>query len=371
MHQKYENLIWMTAENPLQQIWMMIKSLRSLSVCKSMLEAKYAKNPQSEDVLISKAHGVSFLIQNACDYFEVATTNNLTQRLLNLYYGTLSFVEAEILVNSNAFKSLDDIEHITKQGHGLYSVSNEVKNVGEIGVGVLGQGRGLFPAWLDSRGKSIDKFPVKKANTISDSYVYVFKSLLSSIPELEQLMQGVEHDYVAGFFRPVYIMDPKVNPMFNQDTQKDGSYIALFDYSETTSIEDAKTLIGPLEKFEAYDNRDEIRAYKAWIRHSANEHWWEKVNTHKSAFCDSTIIKPLLPNIDDWEIYAVMILYCMSILVRYTPSIWRKIQHGEWDGYSAIFDQFAMVVERVIPNIFYEKITGNKLNIKMPGALGV
>ena len=371
MHQKYKNLIWMTAENPLQQIWMMIKSLRSSSVCKSMLEVKYRDNPTKEDILTSKAHGVSFLIQNACDYFEVATANNSTQRLLNLYYGTLSFMEAEILANSNDFKSLDDIEHITKQGHGLYSISNEIKKVGDIGVGILGKGRGLFPTWLYSRGKTIDDLPSKRASTLEAPYTYSFMSLLSSIPELEQLIQGVEHDYHAGFFRPVYIMESKVNPTFNLDVPKEGSYIALYDYSETTSIEDAKALNGSLDRFEPYDNKDKVRAYKVLIKHLPGEYWWEKVNTHKSAFCDNTILKPLLKDIDDWEVYAVMILYCVSILVRYNPSIWRKIQHGEWDGYSAIFDQFAMVVERVIPNIFYERITGNKLNIKMPGSLGV
>lgn len=370
MHKKYDHIIWMTAENPLQQIWTMIKSLCSLNVCIDMLKCKHGGGSQNDNEIKCKAQGISFLMQNACDYFEAATTKNLTQRLLNIYYGTIAFIEAEMLANDASYSNLDDIERITKHGHGLYLCADSINGVGEIGIGILGGGRGLFPAWLSSRGIDITLLPESKK---SGQFIYAFKTLLAEIPELEQLMKNIDSNYIAGFFRPVYISDPSVNPLYGANKSRDGSYIALYDYSETTIIEDVKSLIGPFafDEIELYPNIDEMKAYKVLVKHLPNEQWWSKINIHKSSFCDSTILKPLLFSIDDWEIYAVMILYGLSILVRYNPSIWRRIQHSDWDEYFAIFEQFAMVAERVIPNIFYEKITGNRINIKMPGSLGV
>lgn len=66
--------IWITAENPLQEIWMMTKSLRSQSVCERILRNKDPKQTLDDCIISRKAAGISFLIQNACDYFEVAST---------------------------------------------------------------------------------------------------------------------------------------------------------------------------------------------------------------------------------------------------------------------------------------------------------
>lgn len=360
---KKENYVWMTAENPLQQLWTMIKTLRSSCVCEKVINRKL-DNTYSPDIVRTKAQGVSFLIQNACDYFEVASKNNLTQRLLNLYYGTLAFIEAEILINSETYHSLDDIEKITRQGHGLYTINTDISDVGEILIGVLGENKGLFPAWLHSRNVDISSLPSKKSKDFVDDNLFSLSKLLYNIPELEQLLTSVDSNFVAGFFTPIYIMDPAINPM----GKKEGSYVALFDYSETTTIEMTKTLNGDFEQFEPYENRDKIKAYKVYIKHSEDEYWWNKLNIHRSAFCKEALLQPLLLSIDSWEVYATMILYCFSILVRYNPSVWRRVEHGDWDKYFAVCEQFAVVVERVLPNIFYQKITGDTLKIKMPGA---
>lgn len=366
--------IWITAENPLQEIWMMTKSLRSQSVCERILRNKDPKQTLDDCIISRKAAGISFLIQNACDYFEVASTKNLTQRLLNLYYGTLSFIEAEILANSFEYSNLDDIENITKQGHGLYLINQNTHDVGEIGIGILGKDRGLFPAWLKSRGTEIEEIPIKKSKTIDQPYVYKLKNLLYIIPEIAQLMQCVDPDYIAGFFRVSFHIQGNFDSnSLSMEDNTHGSYIALFDDTGTTLPQTVDRISSKLEDIKPYSNNlDNIeKAYTAFIKHSKNENIWYKLNTHKSPFCDNTILVPLLFDINDWEVYATIILYCMSILVRYNPSLWRKIQQGDWDGYAAVFDQFAMVIERVIPHIFYEIITGKKINIKMPGTFGI
>ncbi len=39
------------------------------------------------------------------------------------------------------------------------------------------------------------------------------------------------------------------------------------------------------------------------------------------------------------------------------------MQYGEWDKYYTVCLQFAMIVEKVLPHIFYERISGQKLTI--------
>ncbi len=39
------------------------------------------------------------------------------------------------------------------------------------------------------------------------------------------------------------------------------------------------------------------------------------------------------------------------------------MQYGELDNYYAVCIQFAMIIEKVLPQIFYERITGQKLKI--------
>lgn len=57
--------------------------------------------------------------------------------------------------------TVNHIEKTTKQGHGLYLLSSNSNDVGEIVIGILGKGKGLFPAWLLSRGIDLADIPEK------------------------------------------------------------------------------------------------------------------------------------------------------------------------------------------------------------------
>ena len=77
-------------ENPLEQIYTQLRALTSHTVARKSVE-QHAQRLQmnlSEEVIGCKAQGVSYLVQNAIDYYDSASTENMTQRMLNLYYGT-------------------------------------------------------------------------------------------------------------------------------------------------------------------------------------------------------------------------------------------------------------------------------------------
>ena len=102
------------------------------------------------------------------------------------------------------------VENITQNGHGLYTFLPDVDySLDDLYIGILGKGKGIFPALLETRGYDIKPFPIKKAKskeTLND-YCFVLDDLLNRIPELSSLMRIVSTKYKAGFFTPIYDYD--------------------------------------------------------------------------------------------------------------------------------------------------------------------
>lgn len=363
--------MYLSAENPSEQYWMFIKALRSKDVCKRFLLEKY--NNLTSDIVANKSEGVSFLIQNACDYFEVAQNQNVTQRLLNLYYGILAFIEADILMNSSEYSDLKSVEDITKQGHGLYTyISEDSYSLTTLYTCLLQQG--LFPKWLKVYGYNTSDYPDKRIKKDSDLniYCYKFNDILNRIPELAFLMRMIDEEYSAGFVEPYHTTQLNQQNGFSRtrtgySPKNEGTYIKFLDKSGCSNLAMMKNIIGELEQWTECNNdsleNPEYKRYSAFVKHSQSLYWYNMLNMHKSSYCSNSLILPLCGLKDDWIVYAVMGLYTFSIIVRYYPNIWRRIQFGEWDKYYTVCLQFAMIVEKVVPHIFYERISGQKLHV--------
>ncbi len=374
---KIPSNVHLSAENPSEQCWMLINSLKSTEICKRYISQRFENLPF--EVINSKAEGISFLIQNVSDYYSIAQSQNITQRLLNLYYGTLSFMEADILMNSIEYNDLQSVESITKHGHGLCTfIPEENYSMEKLYTCLLKQG--LFAEWLKVHGYDVTNFResrVKKTNDIGD-YCYTFNSILSRLPELAVLMRLIDPNYHTGYLEPYYSLSlnqPSIS-FFKSDkgyqAQNTGSYVIFKDESFSSNLEDVKSLIGPLEQFALCDDEDKsfsntkYKCYSAFIRHNTdnkNDKWDTFLNSHYNAYSPYSILIPLKGLKDDWSVYAVMTLYTYSIIVRYYPNIWRRMQFGEFDKYYAVCIQFANIIEKVLPHIFYEYISGQNLYI--------
>ena len=51
------------------------------------------------------------------------------------------------------------------------------------------------------------------------------------------------------------------------------------------------------------------------------------------------------------------------------PSIWRKINNGEYEKYFVLIESLLEIVERVLPEEFLESITGEKFYVTQSGSL--
>ena len=59
-----------------------------------------------------------------------------------------------------------------------------------------------------------------------------------------------------------------------------------------------------------------------------------------------------------------MILYALSIVVRYLPSLWHDIEDGDLDNIRALIEHYLVIVDNVLPRLAVERIADEKCDIR-------
>ena len=70
----------------------------------------------------------------------------------------------------------------------------------------------------------------------------------------------------------------------------------------------------------------------------------------------------------NYRAISVVLLYALSIIVRYRPSIWRRVQEGDLDHMRVLIEAFLAVAERVLPDQFLQRISGQRVSTHQPGS---
>ena len=102
--------------------------------------------------------------------------------------------------------------------------------------------------------------------------------------------------------------------------------------------------------------------------HPGHDHWWGALDVHRSAYERSALILPAFGRVRQYRAVCLAILYGLSIVVRYRPSLWRRVQEGDLDHMRALVEAFLAVAERVLPEQFLESVAGEKVSIHQPGS---
>jgi hypothetical protein len=268
------------ADEPIEAIWLRLRQLQSVTLARKMIEARAAAEHVvlDTDSLQSKAQGVAYALRNASDYFQAKDGQTFSQRVLNLYYGSLSFSFAEMLAAPRGAKALSDIEDSTKAGHGLYTVDGMTDGLEQIVVGVLPAG--FFPAWAKSIGTPITQFPDSKprhhsqlASAPKDNWLTV-EALFASIPELSDLFSNI---FAA---KPRWIM-PVSDQMANQGMSMFGkpkpvtrSYILLVDDTGRMTKDDIALFPGPISEIGEVTT-DTGRNFRVAVEHPSGKKLYE------------------------------------------------------------------------------------------------
>ncbi len=375
--------ILIVSENPINEIWFYLSRWESIEQAKLLIseKARLAKKTISEEVLIEKSKGLAYCLRNARDYLH-SPTQELSKKLLSSYYGFMSIIGAILISNPESDYDLEKFESATKMGHGIGNIdSNESFPMAQK---VFITTDGLFVRYLKSVGIDAGQFSVsnryRKFSDIEENNLNKFfslDSLLSRIPELRELYYDItdkppmsiqvfnsidannpDHDFEA---------DPEVK-FKGKRRKSDGSWISLYSEFPIDQNYIEKILEIPLIEVKIFE--DEVYKEKGWIglfKHET-EYWNESMKVYKSPLTASSWIKPLLDEKEDFEILHYLLLYSLSIIVRYRPKLWREITEGSKDNYLSIVRHYSGIFDRVIPEFALKSISWREFNIEQPGS---
>lgn len=359
------------SEQPIEQIWSRIRQFRTKGLAKKLVELRCINDGKEidDEILQMKSEGLSFCIQNSCDYFETASKQLLNQRIISLYYGAISFASAEMLASPYGPTSLKQVEEMTKYGHGLYTFDSLEDNDFEgFVVGVLSHG--FFKNWIDFLGFDVKNFPKSKPKKTEDinfssDYVTTLIELFSHIPELEDLFIMVSNKSINWLIFN-YDNDGNNYNVFNGSKSRD-TYVTITDISCSKTVDDIAKLDLPIEQIELTNSEYPGLHFKALVRHPDHDYWFEVIDQHHSPFTSTSYLLPIFHDIGKYRCITTVILYALSILSRYRPSIWREVISGKNDNYLALIEEFLTVYERIAPELFLEVLLDKKISVTQPG----
>jgi hypothetical protein len=362
------------SEDPIQAIWFRLRQLQSVNLAKKLIVERAQRESVSltDDAVRSKAEGVAYALRNASDYFQAREVRNVSQRVFNLYYGSLAFAFAEMLASPVGPKTLAEIEDSTKQGHGLYTIDGLSNGLEHLVVGVIS--RGFFPVWMKFMGLATDQIPEKKANDYdkikvlpSTSWLTV-ERLFACIPEVSDLFSDI-FESAPGWVMPIYDQSANAGPsIFAKKEPATRTYVQLADESARLTKEDIAAFPGPISEIIEVASDNSGRHFRVAIDHPDKNTWWDALQVHHSPFKRDALIMPIFGVVDEYRAICVVLLYALSIVVRYRPGIWRRVQEGDLDHMRVLIETFLAVVERVLPQQFLETITGQRIFVKQPGS---
>lgn len=368
-------ILRIVSENPLAGIWSRLNQFSSSEIAKKLVLKRADKDGAvlADEQVLSKASGIAFALGNAADYYKGAPYESLNKRVLSLYYGTLSLAFAEMLAAPNGPSDLDELEGMTKQGHGLFALSSVTGHFGDLKVGVLATG--FYPNWVNFLGYDTGFYPKAKAKSVGDldnSVKYQSQSfagmsvLLSAVPELGDLFTQVYDDEPAWVIPYIDIASRHAQGAANPSS----SYILLMDRSKKISEARIALQDWPLAELTTVESTDDDEVFRARVDHQGLKSWHDALLLHRSPYLSSpTLILPVLGGVPEYRVTSLAILYALSILVRYMPSAWRRVEGGDWDQHLSVMRAVLDVFERILPQQFLESISGERVHTSLPGSL--
>ena len=369
----------LTAENPVKAILARLQQFTSATLAARLVERRAATEEfvLASDTIEAKATGIAFSMRSALDYLLATPREALIKRVLGLYYGTIALAQAEMLASPSGPLDLDQVEGMTKRGHGLYALAGPEGGFADLRVGVLRTG--FLPQWMNFLGHDTSCYPKRKPNSAADldniraGMACSLRDLFASMPETDDLFAEV-FGGPPGWVSVAY--DDEGNARgataLNATPRKASSTYGLFlDRSGEVSIDSLKNSGWPLAEILRVNDHDGTGlAFRARVDHAGHDIWWTALPTHSSPFrTGATLLFPTLGGLREYRTIAAVTLYALSIMARYLPSAWRRVEGGDEDQYLALVQASLTVWERLLPEHFLESIAGETVHTAQPGTL--
>ncbi|RAK05269.1 YaaC-like protein [Halanaerobium saccharolyticum] len=348
---KFEKVL---TDDPIKEMWNRLDILSTISGAKKFLKERINEDSEiSEEILEDKAKGIAFCIRSAREFFQTEIDHNMSTASISFYYGTFNFLSALLLADIENNYTLKDIEKFSSYGHGfkLFNNTDEEKILKRDNLIV--NSNGFFYKFLKElnydenlismQGKyySLEEVEEEEKYKIID-----IKELISRIPELRNTFIEIFNE------QPLYL---NLNCRYNLTDQELFVKFPFDKNSPYLSDEDIYQILDWPNDIEL-SQKIETSRLKIITRDKINKNIIpDKKELHKSVLCYDCYIKPLL-GIEDIFLIYFMFLYVLSIWTRYRPNLWREIVEGRFDIYRPLITKFLTSSERILPNIFLNKI---------------
>ena len=378
MPRKRASIRRLTAENPVEAILARLQQFTSATLADRLVKRRAATEGITlpSDTIKTKANGIAWSMRSALDYLDATPREPLVKRVLGLYYGTIALAQAEMLASPSGPLDLDQVEGMTKQGHGLYALGGPDGGFADLRVGVLRTG--FLPQWVNFLGHDTSCYPKNKPKSAADlddmpaRMACSLRDLFASMPEIDDLFAEV-FGGPSGWVSVAYDNEGNARGVtaINATRRKASSTYGLFqDRSGEVSIESLKSSGWPLAEIRRVDDHDRTgNVFRARVDHAGHDIWWAALPTHTSPFrTGSALLFPTLGGLREYRTIAAVTLYALSIMARYLPSAWRRIEGGDEDQYFALVQAALSVWERLLPEHFLESIAGETVHTAQPGS---
>lgn len=379
------------AENVDEIVWLRFNRFKSVKLCEDLIRKKLIKSPNpliTENIIKSKATGLSSAIESAIGYWDV-NPRSLNAKILSRYYFLLQMTIAEQV---SSVKNIDDLKVVqkhTENGHGLGTII-QPKIDFPFNYFTFAIRSGHFYSYAKYLGINTKKFDFEKrprnfSDIIDKTKIINLVDLFRRIPELSNVIEEYINEPPLCFHIGYSQAEnhPGLDEM-KEHIQKTGqllfespitsseqtSYLEIYSESELVTPEYLKSLDLPMIDFKVKtDSYSHERSIISKFVHPSDKYWHQYIKTYHSSYAPSSYIVPLWGEISDSVVINFILLYTLSIIVRYLPDLWYRTNMGDLDHIGSLIEYYVSIVDHVLPLKMLERITEANISIHQPGSI--
>ncbi|TKJ37946.1 hypothetical protein CEE37_13355 [candidate division LCP-89 bacterium B3_LCP] len=361
-----------------------LRRMRSSELCKRILRKKAQKsgNDIDENLLIKKAEGLSAAIDSAMGYLETETSD-LNSKVLSRYYGLMQLTIAEQVSSLKNKNDLALIQTHTESGHGLGTFRNKKddKNFpSNFYVHIVN--RGHFYQYTKSLNVTVNSFAFEgrqwKFQKVDDKKYVSLLDLFRRIPELKEVIPEYFDMEPLTFLIRREPYTQKFKNRFNKEidtvtgsTQTENNtknkrceYIQIYPQTKTTTLEKIRSYAWPFSGIlEDYNEFEKKKYFVGRLYHEGAVLDYTRF-FYRSDYSLFSYIVPIFQTINDPVLINLMLTYALSIIVRYMPDTWHKIQKYDLNHLGSLIEYYISIFDQVVPMISLARITGEEIYIK-------
>lgn len=379
------------AENIDEIVWLRLNRFKSVKLCENLIRIKLAKSPNpavTEEVIKSKAIGLSSAIESAIGYWQV-NPQSVNAKVLSRYYFLLQMTIAEQVSSVSNTDDLKTVQRHTENGHGLGTISNPDDEF-PANYFTFAIRAGHFYSYAKSLGIDTKKFDFEKRprnfSDITDkSKIVNLIDLFRRIPELSNIVE----EYTNQPPLSLHVGHSNINMRNDLDAVKEHmdktgqfvftapvtspektTYISVYSDSAKVTPEYLSSLGLPLTDFKVVAGLASDENYiTGQFVHPSDKYWHQCISTYSSAYSPTSLIVPLWNATSDIIVINFTLLYTLSIIVRYLPDLWYRINSGDLNHIGSLTEYYISIIDHVVPLKMLERITQARIHIHQPGSM--